>query len=74
MERVGHCAILLLAMAGLLPAKASGQGETTTAIVGEVRDTTNAAVGGATVTIANHETGLSALPRLMRQAASTFHS
>jgi hypothetical protein len=34
------------------------QGETTSAIVGEVTDTTNAVVPGATVTITNHETGL----------------
>jgi hypothetical protein len=50
--------LLLLTMAGLLSVKALGQGETTSAIVGEVRDTTNAVVPGATVTITNHETGL----------------
>jgi uncharacterized GH25 family protein len=38
--------------------KALAQGETTSAIVGQVRDTTNAVVPGATVTIANPETGL----------------
>jgi len=42
----------------LLPAAALGQGETTSAIVGEVRDATNAVVPGATVTVTNHETGL----------------
>ena len=45
-------------MACLLPAKALAQGETTSAIVGQVRDTTDAVVPGATVTITNHETGL----------------
>jgi hypothetical protein len=38
--------------------KALAQGETTSAIVGQVRDTTNAVVPDATVTIANPETGL----------------
>jgi hypothetical protein len=42
----------------LLPAAALAQGETTSAIAGQVRDTTNAVVPGATVTIANPETGL----------------
>jgi len=38
--------------------KARAQGETTSAMVGQVRDTTNAVVPGATVTIANSDTGL----------------
>src|SRR6202453_1442082 len=46
--------------AGLLlslsPAGALAQGETTSAIVGQVTDATNAAVSGATVTITNRET------------------
>src|ERR1700675_834646 len=37
---------------------AVGQGETTSAIVGQVTDATNAAVPGATVTITNRETSL----------------
>jgi hypothetical protein len=48
----------MLTVAYLLPAEALGQGETTSAIVGEVRDATDAVVAGATVTIANPETGL----------------
>jgi hypothetical protein len=56
--RARHCAFLLLTLACLLPSKAAGQGETTSAIVGEVKDVTNAVVVGATVTITNHETGL----------------
>jgi hypothetical protein len=51
-------AFLMLTVACLLPVEAVAQGETTSAIVGEVRDMTNAVVPGATVTIANHETGL----------------
>jgi hypothetical protein len=48
----------MLTVACLLPAEAPGQGETTSAIVGEVREATDAVVSGATVTIANQETGL----------------
>ncbi len=58
MARAAHFAFLMLTVACLLPVKALAQGETTSAIVGQVRDTTNAVVAGATVTIANHETGL----------------
>jgi hypothetical protein len=48
----------MLTVACLLPGEVLGQGETTSAIVGEVRDATDAVVPGATVTITNHETGL----------------
>jgi hypothetical protein len=58
MTRVGRFALLALTVASFLPAKAFAQGETTSAIVGEVRDATNAVVPGATVTVSNHETGL----------------
>jgi len=58
MARVVNFAFLVLTVACLLPVKAPAQGETTSAIVGQVRDTTNAVVAGATVTITNHETGL----------------
>src|ERR1700675_3224912 len=48
--------------AGLLlslsPTDALAQGETTSAIVGQVTDATNAAIPGAAVTITNHEIGL----------------
>src|ERR1035437_603211 len=58
MVRAGYWVFLLLTLAGLLPAKALGQGETTSAIVGEVRDATNVVLPGATVTITSRETGL----------------
>ena len=58
MARAANFAFLVLTVACLLPAKALAQGETTSAIVGQVRDTTDAVVPGATVTITNHETGL----------------
>ena len=45
-------------MVCLLSSKALSQGETTSAIIGEVWDATNAAVTGATVTITNRQTGL----------------
>ncbi|MGD0178582.1 MAG: carboxypeptidase regulatory-like domain-containing protein [Terriglobales bacterium] len=51
-------AFLVLGATCLLPVAALAQGETTSAIVGQVRDTTNAVVPGATVTIANPQTGL----------------
>ena len=58
MRRAGRFALIVLGVVCLLPPKAMGQGETTSAIVGQVRDTTNAVVSGATVTITSHETGL----------------
>jgi hypothetical protein len=42
----------------VLSPRASAQGETTSAILGTVSDATGAALPGATVTIADHETGL----------------
>src|SRR5580704_17370603 len=42
----------------LLPVEALAQGETTSAIIGQVSDASGAAVPGATVTIHNTETGL----------------
>jgi hypothetical protein len=56
--RAGHFAFLVMTVACLLPSKAPAQGETTSAILGQVRDTTNAVVPGAMVTITNPETGL----------------
>ena len=40
--------LLLTVVAILLPAKLFGQGETTSAIVGQVTDATSAAIPGAT--------------------------
>jgi hypothetical protein len=58
MARAAHFAFLLWTAACLIPAPALGQGETTSAIVGQVRDSTGASVVGATVMIVNSETGL----------------
>jgi hypothetical protein len=49
---------LATAVVWIMPSAAWAQGETTSAIVGQVRDTTNAVVPGATVTIASPKTGL----------------
>jgi hypothetical protein len=58
MARVLHIAIVLIVAIPHFPSQARAQGETTSAIVGEVRDATDAVVPGAVVTITNHETGL----------------
>src|ERR1700676_3335795 len=51
----------------LLPAATFSQGETTSAIIGQVSDASGAGVPGATVTVTNKETGL-------RRSASTDDS
>src|ERR1700676_278186 len=51
----------------LLPAATFSQGETTSAIIGQVSDASGAGVPGATVTVTNKETGL-------RRSASTDNS
>jgi len=56
--RIIHWALVLMIALPLFSAEALAQGETTSAIVGQVSDATHAVVPGATVTITNHETGL----------------
>src|SRR6202030_1995567 len=58
MARVILFVLLLISFSFVFPMEAQAQGETTSAIVGQVNDPTNAAVPGATVTITNQETGL----------------
>ncbi len=59
---------IFFAMALLVgPRRAPAQGKTTAAILGEVTDTTNAAVPGATVTVVNRDTGVK---RIVRTDAS----
>ncbi|MGA2416705.1 MAG: carboxypeptidase regulatory-like domain-containing protein [Candidatus Sulfotelmatobacter sp.] len=58
MARAVRFAFLVLTLSCFLPVEALAQGETTSAIIGEVRDVTNAVVPRATVTITHHETGL----------------
>ena len=50
--------VLLVVAVAVLSVKALGQGETTSAIVGQVTDVTGAVVPGSTVTITNHDTGM----------------
>ncbi len=50
--------VVLMIAASIFPAMAFGQGETTSAIVGEVTDSTGAVVPGASIAITNQETGL----------------
>jgi len=56
--RLRRLVLIPAVVASVSPPQALAQGETTSAIVGQVRDTTNAVVPGASVTIANPETGL----------------
>src|ERR1700678_3674290 len=58
MTNLYRLALILAVLASLFPTQALAQGETTSAIVGQVRDTTSAVVPGATVGIVNLETGL----------------
>jgi hypothetical protein len=58
MARATYIAFLLWTVVCLHPVQALGQGETTSAIVGQVLDVSNAVVSGATVTAVNSETGL----------------
>ncbi len=58
MTHLHRLAVILAVVAFLPPAQAMAQGETTSAIVGQVRDTTNAVVPDAAVAITNLETGL----------------
>src|ERR1700734_1298375 len=71
MTHVHRLVLILAVVASVLPSEAVGQGETTSAIVGQVRDTTNAAVPGATVAIPNLETGLTRTAT--RQDAGRFN-
>jgi hypothetical protein len=58
MAQVGRFASFVFALACVLSTEALPQGETTSAIVGQVTDATGAVVPGAAVAIANHDTGL----------------
>jgi carboxypeptidase family protein len=58
MLRAARFALVVLSLACLYSRQAVAQGETTSAIVGEVRDTTNAVLPAAIVTVTNRETSL----------------
>src|SRR5271156_5176953 len=58
MSRIIAPALLLLSAALALPVEILAQGETTSAIVGQVTDRTGAAIPGATVAVTNRATAL----------------
>ena len=58
----------------LLPEAIFSQGETTSEIVGQVRDPAHAAVPGATVAIRNQETGLKRIAKSDETGSSTSPS
>lgn len=58
MLRAGVSYLLMFVSLLAFAVRTSGQGETTSAIEGQVTDATSAAIPGATVTITNRDTGL----------------
>jgi len=56
----------------LIPEETLGQGETTSALVGQVTDATDAAVPGATVTITNREIGLQRIAKTDNEGRFNF--
>ena len=64
-------ALLPLFIVVLLPSKSFAQDETTSAILGQVTDSSGAVIPGATVTIANRDTGLKRVVRT--DAAGRFN-
>ncbi|MGH9594912.1 MAG: carboxypeptidase-like regulatory domain-containing protein, partial [Bryobacteraceae bacterium] len=62
----------LLSLILLLPARAPAQGETTSAITGQVTDASNAAIAGATVIVTNRETGLRRTARTDEEGRFNF--
>jgi hypothetical protein len=64
--------LLLVSAYIFSPSKARAQGETTSAIVGQVADATQAAIPGASVTIVNTETGLERRARTDNEGRFNF--
>jgi len=58
MRRIAVWSLLITGAMALCPSEGWAQGETTSAIVGQVNDATDAAVPGTNVTITSRETGL----------------
>ncbi len=58
MRAIYALSVLVVLLSFLLPTRALAQGETTSAIVGQVTDVTGAAIPGAMITITSRETGL----------------
>src|SRR5271157_752109 len=64
--------LFIVSAYGFSPSKARAQGETTSAIVGQVIDATQAAIPGANVTIVNTETGLERRARTDNEGRFNF--
>ncbi|MGA2987242.1 MAG: carboxypeptidase regulatory-like domain-containing protein [Terriglobia bacterium] len=70
--RVVAVSLLIVSAYVFTPSRVRAQGETTSAIVGQVTDETKAAIAGATVTIVNTETGLERRARTDNQGRFNF--
>ena len=70
--RLGLLGLLMVSACVFFPSALRAQGETTSAIVGQVTDATNAAIPGATVTIVNAETGLERRARTDNEGRFNF--
>jgi hypothetical protein len=70
--RIAVLGVLILSVQALFPLPAQAQGETTSAIAGQVSDATQAAIPGATVTIVNTATGLERRVRTDEQGRFNF--
>jgi len=74
-RRIERSVVLVLLMASVnvfSPSRVLAQGETTSAIVGQVTDATHAVVAGALVTIVNAETGLERRARTDNEGRFNF--
>src|SRR5271165_6418222 len=72
MRRATLPSLLLVSVALFCATKALPQGETTSAITGQVTDATSAAIPGALVIITNRETGLQRRARADEQGRFNF--
>jgi hypothetical protein len=72
MARIVVLGLLIVSAYVFSPSRALAQGETTSAIVGQVTDETHAAIRGAAVTIVNAETGLARRARTDNEGRFNF--
>ncbi len=72
MVRLLFLQIFVIASYLACPLSAVAQGETTTAIVGRITDSTNAAIPGATITVTNQDTGLVRSAKTDREGRFNF--